>query len=778
MTPTQRDIQYWPQTSLYVCLFTDLVGSTAWKRLLLDQNYAKELLIPHDALFRQLLSEFPEAAERVNTGDGFLATFKSPSMATLFALRFHDALASFDWSPDIRRQGIPTTRIGIHLGEIVEFKDVTGIKLSGQAVDLAARVMSLGEGGSTLLTRHAFDSSRQHIMTNPVDESVPLVWMSHGLYRFKGNDDDPLEIFGIAPAGSPTLVAPSDSEKAFRVNTHDDTGSWRPAAGQPIPRRDNWLLHSQIGEGGFGEVWLGENKLTREFRVFKFCFDSNRLRSFKRELALFKLLQQKFGDQPNFVRLIDVQFDEAPFCIESEYVQAGNLTQWVSQHSFENWPLDDRLRFLAELADAVASAHSVNVVHKDLKPSNILIRLTGENPKPVVADFGIGVLTDTSVLLQNNITFTGGINTLFSNDSSRTGTRLYAPPESLQGVPASTASDVYALGVLLYQMVLGDLNRPLGTGWEDSLPSIKDSIRQMLIADIRNATRSEPALRTDSAATFANQLRQLNSRVKSATRRKVLVKLAQVLAAAYMTSAIVMCFGILIIMNGPITSINEHLTNLADGFVVVLLMVCSAALALVIVNQDHPELSWRNISASTLRNSLILSSLVLGPVSLMTYWRWHRPTRSIRAADMAIFVFGLMGWLYNAYMISCQLYSMQSCRSAQKFLDAGDLSNAKELATRSVNCWTRNYVARNVLAQTLVHQQQNKEAIEVLSAILSSFDLESAAEPARAAAWLADRFDDRSVQYELIGMSEEAAGDRFNAKRVRSLKFNSLGYQE
>ena len=69
-------------STMYVCLFTDLVDSTAWKKLLLDRGYANELRIPHDKLFRDLLREFPGAVERDNAGDGFLATFKTSSDAT------------------------------------------------------------------------------------------------------------------------------------------------------------------------------------------------------------------------------------------------------------------------------------------------------------------------------------------------------------------------------------------------------------------------------------------------------------------------------------------------------------------------------------------------------------------------------------------------------------------------------------------------------------------------------------------------------------------------
>ena len=222
------------------------------------------------------------------------------------------------------------------------------------------------------------------------------------------------------------------------VDSNDDTGNWRPAIGQTIPGRENWTLDRQLGEGGFGEVWLATNKRTKEQRVFKFCFDAERRRSFKRELTLFRLLQSEFGDRKDFVRLYDVQLERPPYCIESEFVAAGNLLDWIQEKGFASWPLEDRLRFVAELCDTVALAHSLGIIHKDLKPSNILVREIDGRPHPILSDFGIGVLTDRLILQQRNISH-GRDHHDSGNDSSRTGTRLYSPPESLFGKPATTA---------------------------------------------------------------------------------------------------------------------------------------------------------------------------------------------------------------------------------------------------------------------------------------------------------------------------------------------------
>ena len=76
-----------------------------------------------------------------------------------------------------------------------------------------------------------------------------------------------------------------------------------------------WALEEKLGEGGFGEVWLGRHETLKQQRVFKFCFRADRVRSLKREMTLFRLLKERIGDHPNIVRLLEVYLDEPPFYI-------------------------------------------------------------------------------------------------------------------------------------------------------------------------------------------------------------------------------------------------------------------------------------------------------------------------------------------------------------------------------------------------------------------------------------------------------------------------------
>ncbi|MBC8106130.1 MAG: protein kinase, partial [Anaerolineae bacterium] len=492
------------QTRLAVLLFTDIVGSTELKSKIGTAEYAK-LLARHNELFETGLRECAGAEIVKHTGDGYFVTLPTASDAVRFALRLQTRMKLETWRP----QPI-ATRVGIHIGE-VQLMDMAGrADVLGLSADLAARIMSLATGGQILLTASAFNDARQFVNASPesLQGTPPLKWIAHGLYLFKGSDE-PLDVFEVGIEGFSPLTRPSDSEKVKRVVSHDQepTLGWRPAIGLAIPNRPGWNLDRKLGDGGFGEVWLGvHEKLKYERRVFKFCFDVDRLRSFKRELTLFRLLRDALGERDDIATLYEVQLNEPPFYLESEYTDGGNLLEWSERKSgIDKIPLPVRLELVAQIADAVAAAHSVGVLHKDIKPANILIHERDGKVQPRLADFGIGILSDRAQLQNRAITETG-FTVLTHNDSSRTGTRMYSPPESLLNKPFTTQGDVYAVGILLYQMVIGDLRRPLAPGWEREVsdPILRDDISAMVEGD--------PARRVASALEVAQRIRTLDAR--------------------------------------------------------------------------------------------------------------------------------------------------------------------------------------------------------------------------------------------------------------------------
>jgi TolB-like protein/class 3 adenylate cyclase/Flp pilus assembly protein TadD len=235
---------------LLVLMFTDLVGSSALKTRLGDVDYANKVVRPHNRIFRAILASIPGAEENNYTGDGFLAIFPRVSDAVNAALRFHHVLRTYAW------EAVPvSTRIGIHVGETVllEGPEAGKLVIASHAADMCARVMSLGQGGQTLLTRHAFDDARQYVRQHPplpgCDNEPTIKWVAHGQYRFKGKDDDPLEVFEVGAVDFAPLTAPPDSEKARRVQVAQSTPSADDTAGrQPSEPIDSIAVLPLVNE--------------------------------------------------------------------------------------------------------------------------------------------------------------------------------------------------------------------------------------------------------------------------------------------------------------------------------------------------------------------------------------------------------------------------------------------------------------------------------------------------------------------------------------------------
>jgi WD40 repeat protein len=266
----------------------------------------------------------------------------------------------------------------------------------------------------------------------------------------------------------------------------------------------------KLGEGGFGDVWLVEHVKTQDRHVAKFCYAVDRLKALKREVTLFRILKQNLGDRTDIGRVLDYQFDSAPYYLEMEYAGHNNLNEWIGARGGANQvPLHERLELIAQAATALAAAHSVGVLHKDIKPSNLMVDESGLHPYIKVIDFGIGALDDRGLLAAKGITATGLTESSSGHDynyGSLTGTRLYMAPELVEGKPASIKSDIYSLGVILYQVVSGNISQSLATGWQRDISN--DLIRQ----DIEACVDGRPENRLSSAEELARRLRSLDER--------------------------------------------------------------------------------------------------------------------------------------------------------------------------------------------------------------------------------------------------------------------------
>lgn len=207
-----------------------------------------------------------------------------------------------------------------------------------------------------------------------------------------------------------------------------------------------WRLQRELGRGGMGAVWLaerddGQYRQQVAIKLIRLGMDSEHiLRQFRRERALLARLQH-----PNIAQLIDGGIDERgrPW-FAMEYIDGVGLGQWIEQTKPD---LRARLELFVKLCRAVAHAHRQLVVHRDLKPSNVLVQADGE---PRLLDFGIARLIE-----QDAEEHTATVQRFLTRD--------FAAPEQLRGEAAGTSADVYALGLILFELLTGRRYRKLHT---------------------------------------------------------------------------------------------------------------------------------------------------------------------------------------------------------------------------------------------------------------------------------------------------------------------------
>lgn len=279
-------------------------------------------------------------------------------------------------------------------------------------------------------------------------------------------------------------------------------------AGEPVPLRPQWRLLQSLGRSHVNEVWLARNDAS-DLCVFKFSTLGSGLAALRRELTLSRLLQRELPESRRFANVTDWNFEQPPFFIQCPY-GGLDLLEWSAQHGGIGLvPREARLSLLADVADAVADAHDVGILHKDLKPANILVR-DGEDHQPEICltDFGSGHLLQPERLAALGITQAGFTRAGDADEhaSSGAGTLPYLPPEVIAGYSPTLRADVYALGVILYQMLVGDFRKPLASGWEHDIDD------ELLREDIAAATHGDPQRRLASARDFAQRLRSLKAR--------------------------------------------------------------------------------------------------------------------------------------------------------------------------------------------------------------------------------------------------------------------------
>jgi hypothetical protein len=261
---------------------------------------------------------------------------------------------------------------------------------------------------------------------------------------------------------------------------------------------NRYELRRRLGQGGFGEVWLAMDTVLKREVAIKILRPS---RSFKEETACDFL---KEGERlaklshPGIVSVFDVAIDGDAHLIVSEYIRGKTLRDAMRDREFCQ---EEACELVAQVAEALHCAHLKGIVHRDVKPANIMVTAEG---RPQLVDFGLAVTEEEQL-----------------NESANTvGTYPYMSPEEVRGAShlADSRTDIYSLGVVLYELLTR--RRPYVASDADQyreqilnrdprpLRTINDSISREVEAVCLRALEKSPSKRYTTARDFADDLRR------------------------------------------------------------------------------------------------------------------------------------------------------------------------------------------------------------------------------------------------------------------------------
>lgn len=273
-----------------------------------------------------------------------------------------------------------------------------------------------------------------------------------------------------------------------------------PITEQPGTVIGRYKLMEQIGEGGMGIVYVAEQEepVRRKvaLKIIKPGMDT------KQVIARFEAERQALAmmDHPNIARVLDASATEEgrPYFV-MELVPGVPVTEYGNKHRL---PTRKRLELFVQICQAVQHAHQKGIIHRDIKPANVLITLHDGVPVPKVIDFGIAKAINQRLTER----------TVYTQMSQMIGTPLYMSPEQaeLSDLNVDTRTDIYSLGVLLYELLTG------------STPFAKEQLSEAGHDEMRRIIREdEPPRPSDRISTLDGQLLSTISEQRSSDPRKL-----------------------------------------------------------------------------------------------------------------------------------------------------------------------------------------------------------------------------------------------------------------
>jgi len=383
---------------LSAIMFTDMVGYSALAQK--NESLAIELLEVHRELLRPLFQKH-EGNEVEAIGDAFFVEFNSALEAVNCAVEIQKMLHKRNSKVDQEKQ--ITLRIGLHVGDVIHI----GKHVHGDGVNIAARLEPLSPPGGICLSE---DVVRQ------IKNKIELPVRKLGNQKLK-NIESPVEIYCIEfPWESKQIKKP------------------KLAPGRTI---SHYKILAKLGGGGMGVVYKAQDLKLDRFVALKFLPPELTRGGKSKERFIHEAKATSSLQHNNICNIHDIEeADDGQLFICMEYYEGETLKKKIEKGPLK---IDNTIDITIQIAEGLVKAHEQKIIHRDIKPANIFIT----NEKIVkVLDFGLAKVSGQTQLTQMGSTI---------------GTVAYMSPEQTKGEEIDHRTDIWSLGVVLYEMLTGQL---------------------------------------------------------------------------------------------------------------------------------------------------------------------------------------------------------------------------------------------------------------------------------------------------------------------------------